>query len=175
LRAGKFDVLVGINLLREGLDLPEVSLVVILDADKTGFLRSATSLIQTAGRAARNVNGKVLMYADGVSDAMREAINETDRRRAIQAEYNRVHGIVPESIRKNVVDILDRKKKQKEDASSRDLDIIRSRHNLLDPSQKNRYVRELEREMLEASKNLDYERAIAFRDEIERVRGGTAR
>jgi excinuclease ABC subunit B len=172
LRAGKFDVLVGINLLREGLDLPEVSLVAILDADKTGFLRSTTSLIQTAGRAARNVNGKVLMYADRVSDAMKEAIEETNRRRAVQAEYNRTHGIVPESIRKNVVDILNRKKKQKEDASSRDLQIIQSRYNLLDPSQKNRYIRELEREMLDASKNLDYERAIAFRDEIERIKGG---
>src|SRR5207244_5647124 len=103
---GEFDVLVGINLLREGLDLPEVSLVAILDADKEGFLRSETSLIQTSGRAARNVDGKVLMYADTVTDSMQRAISETQRRRKIQMEYNTEHGIDPQTIRKKVSDIL---------------------------------------------------------------------
>ena len=114
LRAGEFDVLVGINLLREGLDMPEVALVAILDADKVGFLRSATSLIQITGRAARNVNGRVLMYADRMSDAMRLAITETDRRRKIQEDFNREHGITPKSIDKQIVDILTRKKREKE-------------------------------------------------------------
>jgi excinuclease ABC subunit B len=170
LRAGEFDVLVGINLLREGLDLPEVSLVAILDADKIGFLRSATSLIQTAGRAARNVNGKVLMYAERVSSAMQFAIEETDRRRSVQEQYNRKNNIVPESIQKQVVDILKRRRKEKEDISHRDLEVIQDHYNLLNPVQRKRYVKVLEGEMLDASKNLDFERAIVFRDEIRRVR-----
>src|SRR5262249_41123369 len=106
LRRGSFDVLVGINLLREGLDLPEVSLVAILDADKEGFLRSSGSLIQTSGRAARNVNGRVLMYADAVTDSMRAAISETDRRRALQEAYNREHGITPQSIVKQIDEVM---------------------------------------------------------------------
>jgi excinuclease ABC subunit B len=170
LRAGEFDVLVGINLLREGLDLPEVSLVAILDADKVGFLRSATSLIQTSGRAARNVNGKVLMYAERVSAAMQFAIEETDRRRRVQEQYNRKNNIVPESIQKQVVDILKRRKREKEDISHRDLEVIQDHYNLLNPVQRKRYVKVLEVEMLDASKNLDFERAIVFRDEIQRVR-----
>jgi excinuclease ABC subunit B len=170
LRAGAFDVLVGINLLREGLDLPEVSLVAILDADKIGFLRSATSLIQTVGRAARNVNGKVIMYAERVSDAMAGAIEETNRRRGIQEEHNRRNGIVPQSIVKQIEDILKRKKKEKEDVSSQDLEIIRKKYNLLNPADRKRYVKEMEREMLEAARDLDFERAIRFRDEIDRVK-----
>jgi excinuclease ABC subunit B len=170
LRAGTFDVLVGINLLREGLDLPEVSLVAILDADKIGFLRSATSLIQTVGRAARNVNGKVIMYAERISDAMAVAIDETNRRRRLQEEYNRNNGIVPQSIVKQIEDILKRKKKEKEDISSQDLEIIQKKYNLLNPADRKRYVREMEREMLEAARNLDFERAIVFRDEIDRVK-----
>jgi excinuclease ABC subunit B len=171
LRAGEFDVLVGINLLREGLDLPEVSLVAILDADKIGFLRSATSLIQTMGRAARNVNGKVLMYAERMSEAMEIAIEETSRRRALQERYNREHGIVPETIRKEVVDILKRSKKEKEDLSHKDLDVIQESYNLLNPVERRRYVRVLESEMLEAAKDLNFERAIVFRDEIRRFKG----
>jgi len=170
LREGKFDVLVGINLLREGLDLPEVSLVAILDADKIGFLRSATSLIQITGRAARNVNGKVLMYAEKISDAMRKAIDETNRRRKIQEEFNREHGIVPASITKQIVDILKRKKKEKEDVSQRDVEIISKQYNLLNPSHRKKYLSVCEKEMIEASKNLNFERAIIFRDEIERVK-----
>jgi excinuclease ABC subunit B len=174
LRAGTFDVLVGINLLREGLDLPEVSLVAILDADKIGFLRSTTSLVQTIGRAARNVNGKVIMYADRVSDAMEEAITETNRRRKMQEDYNKRYGIVPKTISKEIVDLLKRKKKEKGDISSRDMEILKSQYNLLNPSARKKYLRELEREMIEASRNLDFERAIVFRDEITRVRKGQA-
>jgi excinuclease ABC subunit B len=170
LRAGEFDVLVGINLLREGLDLPEVSLVAILDADKIGFLRSATSLIQTMGRAARNVNGTVLMYAERMSEAMQIAIEETDRRRSIQEAYNYKHGIVPETIRKEVVDILKRRSKEKEDISQRDLEVIQDHYNLLNPVERKRYIKVLESEMLEAAKDLNFERAITFRDEIQRVR-----
>ncbi len=170
LRAGEFDVLVGINLLREGLDLPEVSLVAILDADKVGFLRSTTSLIQITGRAARNINGKVIMYADHVSDAMRDAIEETNRRRQLQESYNREHGIVPKSISKEIVDILKRKKKEKEDVSQRDLHIIAKQYNMLNPAHRKKYINECEREMVEAAKNLDFERAIVFRDEIEKIK-----
>ena len=170
LRAGEFDVLVGINLLREGLDMPEVALVAILDADKVGFLRSATSLIQITGRAARNVNGRVLMYADRMSDAMRLAITETDRRRKIQEDFNREHGITPKSIDKQIVDILTRKKREKEDLSQKDVEIIQKSYNLLNPSHRKKYIRDLEREMVIASRDLEFEKAIVFRDEIERIK-----
>jgi excinuclease ABC subunit B len=172
LRVGDFDVLVGINLLREGLDLPEVSLVAILDADKIGFLRSAISLIQTIGRAARNVNGKVIMYADRVSTAMREAIDETERRRGIQAEYNREHGITPTSISKSIQDLLVRKKEEKRTLERFDLELLEREYNLLVPKQKQELIRRLEREMLELAKNLDFERAAVIRDELKRIREG---
>jgi excinuclease ABC subunit B len=167
LRTGEFDVLVGINLLREGLDLPEVSLIAILDADKIGFLRSATSLIQTIGRAARNINGKVLMYADRMSNAMREAIEETDRRRKVQAEYNRQHGITPRSISKAVQDILVRRKEEHRRSELLNLEVIEKGYNLLVPKQRQALIKTLEREMLELAKNLEFEQAALVRDRIK--------
>ena len=172
LRSGQFDVLIGINLLREGLDLPEVSLIAILDADKIGFLRSATSLIQTIGRAARNVNGRVIMYADRVSDAMREAIDETERRRAIQEEYNIEHGITPQTIRKAVNDILVREKEEKQQNERMTIDILKQSYNVLVPSQKSALIRALEKQMLEHAKNLEFEEAAVVRDEIRKLKAG---
>ena len=172
LRAGRFDVLVGINLLREGLDLPEVSLIGILDADKIGFLRSATSLIQTIGRAARNVNGRVIMYADRVSDAMREAMDETERRRAIQKAYNEEHGITPRTIRKAVHDILVREREEKQQNERMTIDILKQSYNVLVPSQKSALIRALEKQMLEHAKNLEFEEAAVVRDEIRNLKAG---
>jgi len=170
LRAGKFDVLVGINLLREGLDLPEVSLVAILDADKIGFLRSTTSLIQTIGRAARNVNGKVIMYADRMSDAMEEAITETCERRAIQMRYNEEHNITPRSIVKAVEDILEREKTDAVENSKQDVKIIKAGYNLLNAAERKRCIKELETQMLQAAKDLEFERAALLRDEIQNIK-----
>ncbi len=172
LRSGRFDVLVGINLLREGLDLPEVSLIGILDADKIGFLRSSTSLIQTIGRAARNVNGRVIMYADRISDAMREAMEETERRRAIQKEYNEKHGITPQTIRKAINDILIREKEEKQQNERLTIDILKQSYNVLIPSQKNALIRALEKQMLEHAKNLEFEEAAVVRDEIRNLKTG---
>jgi len=170
LRTGEFDVLVGINLLREGLDLPEVSLIAILDADKIGFLRSATSLIQTIGRAARHVNGKVIMYADRMSEAMREAIEETERRRAVQEEFNRKHGITPTSISKSIQDLLIRKKEEKRSLEKFDLELMERQYNILVPKQRQALIKRLEQEMLELAKNLEFERAAVLRDELKRIR-----
>ncbi|MCF0237048.1 MAG: excinuclease ABC subunit B [Sphaerochaetaceae bacterium] len=170
LRAGKFDVLVGINLLREGLDLPEVALVAILDADKIGFLRSATSLIQIIGRAARNVNGRVIMYADRISDAMEEAITETQQRREVQLQYNKEHGITPKTIVKAIEDILDREEKDAVENEKMELSIRKANHNLLDPKGRKKYIKELEAEMLEAAKNMEFERAAVLRDEIQEIK-----
>jgi excinuclease ABC subunit B len=169
LRLGAFDVLVGINLLREGLDLPEVSLIGILDADKIGFLRSATSLIQTIGRAARHLNGKVIMYADRVSEAMRAAIDETERRRRIQAEYNRVHGITPVSVSKAIQDLLVRHKEEKQGLARFDLEFIEKQYNVVVPKQRQALIKRLEQEMLELAKDLEFERAAVLRDEIRRL------
>ncbi len=170
LRQGDFDILVGINLLREGLDLPEVSLIVILDADKIGFLRSATSLIQTIGRAARNANGKVIMYADRVSDAMKEAIEETERRRRIQEEYNRKHGITPRTIKKSIQDMLVRKVSLKRDSERVSLEVLKQGFNILIPGERKMLIKRLEKEMFELAKNLEFERAAVVRDEIKKLR-----
>jgi excinuclease ABC subunit B len=178
LRLGEFDLLVGINLLREGLDLPEVSLVAIMDADKEGFLRSKRSLIQTCGRAARNVGGRVIMYADRVTDSMRGCIDETVRRRAIQEAYNDEHGIVPQTVKKGLRTILESIEEQdyytiplaaegeEEYRSARDIPKL---------------VKSLRKEMLAAAKELDFETAAALRDRIKkleeadlRLKGGPA-
>jgi len=165
LRRGEFDVLVGINLLREGLDLPEVSLVAILDADKEGYLRSERSLIQTTGRAARNVNGTVLMYADRVTDSMRKAIGETDRRRAVQQEYNRVHGITPQTIRKAIAEPL----AALCEADYLTVPVAEEEGELaaLPPAEVAKRVAALRQEMRDAAKQLEFERAAEIRDRIK--------
>lgn len=161
MRMDVFDVLVGINLLREGLDIPEVSLVAILDADKEGFLRTETSLIQTIGRAARNVSGHVVMYADSISPAMRAAITETDRRRGIQQRYNEEHGITPETVKKSVREVI-------EATSTADEKEVYKGKNPLEMTKKEikEYVKLLEKEMKEAAGNLQFERAVELRDRI---------
>lgn len=174
LRKGVFDVLIGINLLREGLDLPEVSLTVIMDADKIGFLRSETSLIQIIGRTSRNINGQVIMYADVMSTAMTSAIAETDRRRTIQLTYNEQHGITPESVRKEIKDILVRRVDKKRAAERMSIDVMKKSTNLLDPKQKKRLIKALENEMLERAKNMEFEEAAVLRDEINHLREGDA-
>jgi excinuclease ABC subunit B len=161
LRLGKFDVLVGINLLREGLDIPEVSLVAILDADKEGFLRSERSLIQTIGRAARNANGHVIMYADHITDSMEKAISETKRRRAIQEAYNKEHGITPKTIQKGIRDVI-----RATYAAEEKETYEKSPKKKLSAEEKNRLIASLETEMKEAAKALDFERAAQLRDAI---------
>jgi excinuclease ABC subunit B len=164
LRLGVYDVVVGINLLREGLDLPEVSLVAILDADKEGFLRSDSALIQTIGRAARHVNGTVVMYADNVTDSMRRAIDETNRRRAKQVAYNQTHGIEPRSIVKAVRDLTDRVRKVAEERTpyvvSREMPKDELAH----------LVKELEKQMKAAAAELEFEKAALLRDQIFELR-----
>jgi excinuclease ABC subunit B len=166
LRTGEIDVLIGINLLREGIDLPEVSFIAILDADKIGFLRSTTSLIQIIGRAARNAEGKVVMYADRMSDAMKEAIDETKRRRLIQEAYNKEHGITPKTIKKAVEDILEHQKVDAEESAKLQLETLKKTANLFVPAQRKKLIAALKKEMEEAADRLDYEQAAALRDQI---------
>ena len=153
-------MLVGINLLREGLDLPEVALVAILDADKEGFLRSETSLIQTIGRAARNVNGRVILYGDTLTDSMLSAMTETNRRRAIQEEYNRLHGITPESVRNAIRSVIEITKKVEETSAT-----------ALSEEERDALMRQIESEMLAAAKGLEFERAAKLRDRLLELRG----
>ena len=161
LRKGEFDVLVGINLLREGLDIPEVSLVAILDADKEGFLRSERSLIQTIGRAARNANGQVIMYADSVTPSMESAIKETERRRRIQIEYNQKHGIIPKTIVKKVADVLEISSYEETDKKVK---------KKLTKTQRESLILELEKEMKAAAKLLEFEHAAFLRDKIKELK-----
>ena len=160
LRLGEYDVLVGINLLREGLDLPEVSLVAILDADKEGFLRSETSLVQTIGRAARNADGRVILYGDTMTESMMKAMTETNRRRAIQEEYNRKHGITPETVRNAIRDVLEITRRVEETAPVP-----------LSEEERDALVRQIEEEMLSAAKELEFERAAKLRDRLLELRG----
>ena len=160
LRLGEFDVLVGINLLREGLDLPEVALVAILDADKEGFLRSETSLVQTIGRAARNVDGRVILYGDQLTESMAKAMSETNRRRAIQEEYNRAHGITPESVRNAIRSVLEITRRVEETAPA-----------ALNEDERAALMRQIEDEMLAAAKGLEFERAAKLRDRLLELRG----
>ena len=160
LRLGEFDVLVGINLLREGLDLPEVALVAILDADKEGFLRSETSLVQTIGRAARNVDGRVILYGDQLTESMAKAMSETNRRRAIQEEYNRVNGITPESVRNAIRSVLEITRRVEETAPA-----------ALNEEERAALMRQIEDEMISAAKELEFERAAKLRDRLLELRG----
>jgi excinuclease ABC subunit B len=169
LRAGVYDVVVGVNLLREGLDLPEVSLVAILDADKEGFLRSARALIQTIGRAARNVNGTVLMYADVMTDSMRSAIEETNRRRGIQMAYNEEHGVTPSSIVKEIHDLTERVKMAAEEEAP-----YAANRTAIPKDEALRIIKELEKQMKTASQNLEFEKAALLRDQILELRRATA-
>ncbi|MFN3631080.1 MAG: helicase-related protein, partial [Casimicrobiaceae bacterium] len=170
LRLGEFDVLVGINLLREGLDIPEVSLVAILDADKEGFLRAERSLIQTIGRAARHLNGTAILYADRVTESMQRAIDETERRRKKQLAYNAEHGIVPKGVQKAIKDLIDGVHDVEEaKREARDARVDRD-FAALDEKGREKTLKQLERAMLEAARNLEFERAAELRDQLTRLK-----
>jgi excinuclease ABC subunit B len=176
LRLGVFDVLVGINLLREGLDMPEVSLVAIFDADKEGFLRSERSLIQTIGRAARHINGKAILYADRITQSMQKAIDETDRRRAKQIEFNQQHGIIPQGIQKQVDDILETEQQQDE-ASNVDyyakVAEEAAHYGTLTPTELDKKIQQLEKQMYQHAENLEFEEAAKLRDEIRHLQSNS--
>ncbi len=169
LRLGKFDVLIGVNLLREGLDIPECGLMAILDADKEGFLRSATSLIQTIGRAARNVDSKVILYADRMTDSMKKALGETDRRRAIQTEYNTKHGITPQSIKKQIGEIIE--SVYEHDHYTVPTALKKYEVKLGDNARANKdvYIAALRKMMLQAAADLEFEEAARLRNEITKL------
>jgi excinuclease ABC subunit B len=170
LRLGVFDALIGINLLREGLDIPEVSLVAILDADKEGFLRSERSLIQTIGRAARHLNGTAILYADHVTDSMRRAIGETERRRARQTAFNAEHGITPRGVEKRIKDIIDGVYDLEEAEKALKVAQERAHYESLDDKALTREVKRLEKDMLAAARNLEFERAAQLRDELHALK-----
>jgi excinuclease ABC subunit B len=170
LRLGVFDVLVGINLLREGLDIPEVSLVAILDADKEGFLRSERSLIQTIGRAARHLHGTAILYADAMTDSMRRAIAETERRRAKQMGFNEANGITPKSVIKRIKDIIDGIYDHEIAAEALEVAEERARYEAMDEKALAREIRRLEKQMQEHARNLEFEEAAAARDQLFRLR-----
>ena len=169
LRLGEIDVLIGINLLREGIDLPEVSFIALLDADKIGFLRSTTSLIQIIGRAARNAEGMVVMYADRMSDAMKEAIDETKRRRTLQEAYNREHGITPKTVKKEIQDILEHQKEEAEETARVTVETLKKTANLFDRKQREKLLKALRQEMSDCAERLEYEQAAALRDQIREI------
>ena len=166
LRSGEIDVLIGINLLREGIDLPEVSFIAILDADKIGFLRSETSLIQIIGRAARNADGKVVMYADHMSPAMEASINETKHRREVQEAYNKEHGITPTTIKKAVEDILVHEQQEARDEASMDLEVLKQGVNLFRAADRRKLISRLKQEMEACAERMEYEQAAVYRDQI---------
>ena len=169
LRTGEIDVLIGINLLREGIDLPEVSFIALLDADKIGFLRSATSLIQIIGRAARNADGMVVMYADHVSPAMEVAIEETKHRREIQQAYNEEHGITPVTVKKAIEDILEHQKEEALDSANMDLEVLKKGLNLFKASDRKKLIKRLTEEMTACAERMEYEQAAVYRDQIVEI------
>ena len=175
LRKGEFDVLVGINLLREGLDIPEVSLVAILDADKEGFLRSERSLIQTIGRAARNASGKAILYGDKITDSMRKAIDETERRRAKQMAHNTEHGITPTTIQKRIADVMEGAyanvaRGKGKTRGEKQVAEQAAHYNTLTPEQALKQLKKLEDKMFQHARNLEFEQAAAVRDQIGQIR-----
>ncbi|MDX8386601.1 MAG: helicase-related protein, partial [Gallionella sp.] len=172
LRLGEFDVLIGINLLREGLDIPEVSLVAILDADKEGFLRSERSLIQTIGRAARHINGKALLYADRITDSMRRAMEETERRRIKQVAHNKANNITPQGVQKRIKDIIEGTYEPETAREQLKAEHAQAKYLAMSAKYISKEIKRLEKEMLKAAKNLEFEKATEFRDELKKLREG---